>query len=598
MFARLRQRRFGIRGKLLATVTLPMAALILAAAGTLALVELRHARADAEDAAQAIARAVNQDLERLYLTQEQARGADLVDRLASFRDVLRVVAFDDQRRPFFNYLGRGVPPAAPQALSLSGGEAAVRHGSGSIALTAPLTSAARPIGTVLVELSTEAAGGRLTRTFTTLIGAASLALLSSVVVGSFIERTVSRPIVELAAAMDHVTQDQRFDLRAAVTSQDEVGKLAGAFNTMLDRIRASDEALRAANRHLETKVAERTAELSASVASLEREVAEHARTQAERERLYRELVDASRQAGMAEVATGVLHNVGNVLNSLNVSAGLLVQRCERSRVGGVEKLSRMLAEGDGESGSLPAGDGRSRKVVDYVRALAATLQDERSAMLEELKRLTECVAHVKQVVATQQDYSRHCTLREPTVLAEVVEDALKINAMGMERHQVTVERQFGEVPSVTTERHRVLQILVNLLSNAKYATSAVTARPRLVRLRIRERDDQALVEVIDNGVGIAADAMTRIFSHGFTTRPDGHGFGLHISALAARELGGSLQAASEGPGRGATFTLALPLDAPPAGRAAGAVVLAPPPAAALAVQRIAAQVESPPSPVG
>lgn len=79
-------------------------------------------------------------------------------------------------------------------------------------------------------------------------------------------------------------------------------------------------------------------------------------------------------------------------------------------------------------------------------------------------------------------------------------------------------------------------------------------------IRVSRQDETARITVSDNGVGIAVENLTRIFAHGFTTKKNGHGFGLHSSALAAKELGGSLRASSEGPDRGATFILELPLN--------------------------------------
>jgi signal transduction histidine kinase len=80
-----------------------------------------------------------------------------------------------------------------------------------------------------------------------------------------------------------------------------------------------------------------------------------------------------------------------------------------------------------------------------------------------------------------------------------------------------------------------------------------------VTLRVASGEGRVRVSVIDNGVGIPAENLTRIFNQGFTTRKDGHGFGLHSGALAARELGGSLHVHSDGAGQGASFTLELPL---------------------------------------
>ncbi|MFY0573228.1 ATP-binding protein [Cystobacter fuscus] len=110
-----------------------------------------------------------------------------------------------------------------------------------------------------------------------------------------------------------------------------------------------------------------------------------------------------------------------------------------------------------------------------------------------------------------------------------------------------------------TDKHKVLMILVNLISNARYAMESVPQGHRLLVLTLDTLVEGRLrVAVTDNGVGIAEDMLTCIFQHGFTTREGGHGFGLHASALAAQELGGSLVAQSEGPGRGATFILELP----------------------------------------
>ncbi len=159
----------------------------------------------------------------------------------------------------------------------------------------------------------------------------------------------------------------------------------------------------------------------------------------------------------------------------------------------------------------------------------------------------------------QQRYARTPQHQEAVSLSELVEDALRINSAGLTRHAVKVERDLASLAPTMTDKHKVLMILVNLISNAKNAMDAVPEEQRrlLVKL-VQASDDRVRFEVRDNGVGIPPELLTRIFQYGFTTREDGHGFGLHSSALAAQELGGSLQAHSEGPERGATFTLELP----------------------------------------
>jgi C4-dicarboxylate-specific signal transduction histidine kinase len=141
----------------------------------------------------------------------------------------------------------------------------------------------------------------------------------------------------------------------------------------------------------------------------------------------------------------------------------------------------------------------------------------------------------------------------------LVEDALRMNTGALARHEITLVRDFAPVPPLTVEKHKVLQILVNVIRNAKYACDESAHKDKQIKLRIFQREQWVCVAVADNGVGIAPENMTRIFNHGFTTRKDGHGFGLHSGALAAAELGGKLTAQSDGPGQGATFTLELPL---------------------------------------
>ncbi|HXR03716.1 MAG TPA: ATP-binding protein [Verrucomicrobiae bacterium] len=145
-------------------------------------------------------------------------------------------------------------------------------------------------------------------------------------------------------------------------------------------------------------------------------------------------------------------------------------------------------------------------------------------------------------------------------VSELVEDALRINAIDYEQQGIHVVRDFAEVPALISDRHKILQIFLSLLKNAQQACEAVAAGHRVVSVRIGMAGSGCIkIEVADNGVGIPSENLTRIFSHAFTTQENGRGFSLHSEALAAKELGGTLTAASEGPGKGATFVLELPV---------------------------------------
>jgi signal transduction histidine kinase len=283
--------------------------------------------------------------------------------------------------------------------------------------------------------------------------------------------------------------------------------------------------------------------------------------EAERERLQHQLIDSSRQAGMAEMATGVLHNVGNVLNSVNVSARLLSDQLKQSAITHLAKANALLQDHAGDLAAFLTTDERGQHFARFFSQLAHKLEAERGAWLDEVEGLMHNVEHIKEIVSLQQSYARVSGMRERLNLLTLLEDALKtLEVSGLQTH-FEVVREVEPVPELLTDKHKVLQILVNLISNAKYALiTANASEPRLTLRIVQPRPTGVTVEVSDNGVGIEREHLTRIFEHGFTTKKDGHGFGLHSSALAAKELGGTLTAYSEGPGCGATFRLDLPVE--------------------------------------
>jgi PAS domain S-box-containing protein len=297
------------------------------------------------------------------------------------------------------------------------------------------------------------------------------------------------------------------------------------------------------------------------------DITERRRAEEELERVHKQLLIASRQAGMADVATNVLHNVGNVLNSVNVSASIVSERIKKSKCAGLARVAALLNDHASDLASFLTGP-QGRHVPAYLQELAAELIAERDVASEELAVLRANVEHIKEIVAMQQSYARRGGVTDMVDIRTLIEDSLRMNEGAFSRHGVSVMRDFEEVPLITVDKHKVLQILVNLIRNAKYACDESPCAEKRVTVRVRAADGRLVVAVIDTGVGIPPENLERIFSHGFTTRKDGHGFGLHSCALAARDLDGSLSGESAGPGKGATFTLTLPLTRaePPHGR--------------------------------
>ena len=281
------------------------------------------------------------------------------------------------------------------------------------------------------------------------------------------------------------------------------------------------------------------------------------------EAVHQRLMETSRLAGMAEVATDVLHNVGNVLNSVNVSCTLTLDRVKSSKISSLVKVSSLLKENSGRLEEFLTRDPRGRQIPEFLAVLSEHLEGEQTSLLTELEHLVKHIDHIKQIVAMQQTYAKVVGVLETVNPTQLVEDALHINAAALLRHDVHVRREFADTPQIVTEKHKVLQILVNLIRNAKYAMDDAKRADKVLTIKVDSQGaNEIRIRVIDNGVGIPRENLTRIFSHGFTTRRNGHGFGLHSSALTVRELGGSIQAHSDGPGQGAIFTLVLPC-APP-----------------------------------
>jgi signal transduction histidine kinase len=303
--------------------------------------------------------------------------------------------------------------------------------------------------------------------------------------------------------------------------------------------------------------------LAATVGDLERERLARQAAEGEREQLYQRLINASRQAGIAQVATSVLHNVGNVLNSVNVSATLVADKLKQSKLGNLGKTVALLEEHSQDLGAFLTGDQRGAQVLGYLGKLSVVLAGEREQIEHEVDELGRSVEHIKQIVVAQQNFAKWTVAVQPFEARDVMEDAVRINSLSLERHKVVVERRYETVPPVVTDKHLVMQVLVNLVSNAKQAVRDSGNAERRIVLSI----DQARGEggaavrfkVSDNGVGIVPENLNKIFQHGFTTRAEGHGFGLHTSANTAQQLHGRLSAQSDGPGLGATFILELPL---------------------------------------
>jgi two-component system, NtrC family, sensor kinase len=349
-----------------------------------------------------------------------------------------------------------------------------------------------------------------------LLSSLSGGLLILFVLLRLLQRIVIAPLSMLTTKAVEIGRRDDTTIRVGMQRKDEIGQLAGEFDKMLEKLAHSRE----------------------------------------------QVIETARLAGRSEIATGVLHNVGNVLNSVNVAANLATKKTDELSFRDLELLVGVLQSHERDLGRFVEQDPRGKHLVPFLKELAGGLGAQRQSIQGELKALNEGIEHIAELVRAQQSHAGTKGVFELAALGEQLEAALKICQQGLNAHGgIAVQRDFAALPSVRVDKHKLMEILVNLIQNAGQALAERGGDGLCLVLRTLAVDERtARIEVRDNGVGIARENLTRVFHHGFTTKKDGHGFGLHVSANAATEMGAKLHAHSDGPGRGAAFYLDVPME--------------------------------------
>jgi two-component system, NtrC family, sensor kinase len=493
------------------------------------------------------------------LTFSDSKAANEVLASLRFEPSIHVaVVYDRKGQPFATYKTEPGGTAMPSAQAVTQPGHVFRR-DGTLQIVAAIRDNNEAVGTVVLNAGMMQVDARFHRQMLTAVGVLIVSLLLSYFLASRLQKFVSLPIIKLATTAERISQSRDFSIRVEKVADDEIGSLYTAFNRMLEQIEAGELELKRSHEGLEHRVQERTGQLSEANAILSREIVERKRAEEELHALQSQHIDAARRAGMAEIATSVLHNVGNVLNSVNVSASIIGEKIRKSGVADLKSASELLNRHLDDPGAFVSSDPRGKHLPQFLTQLSQKMSSDEQRILDEVNSLSRDIDHIKGIVALQQSYTGVSGISDRLSLADLVDDAIRINSQSVTRHDINVIREYEVLPPVMTEKQKVLQILVNLLSNAKYAVIAANRTTRRITVRLkRVETDRVRIEVIDNGIGIPRENLTSIFSHGFTTRKDGHGFGLHSAANLARELGGSLTVQSAGAGQGATFCLEFP----------------------------------------
>lgn len=484
------------------------------------------------------------------LSFEQSEAAEeLLGSLSKIRTIRHARLVNSDGEALASYTRQNLEDLDNQVFEMKSGHRFTEEGY--LEIMVPVVEEEEFLGTFYLQASMDDLWSRVTRNVWIAITIMALSLLVAMAMTFQLQKVVSGPILNLATFATQVSNDGNYSLRVKSNSSGELDTLYQCFNRMLEEIEKGQKSLEDARDQLEIRVTERTQELSQANQKLRTEFEE-------REKMNAHMVELSHRAGKAEIATGVLHNVGNVLNSINVSASLVAETLQLSRLPSLKKATELLNAQD-DVGQFLENSERGKVLPGYLEKLANVLQDEQDTAKKELDSLAKHLEHVKTIVAMQQSYAGVSAVKETVDLHELIDDAELLIESSLAKHKVEVIREFEDIPKIKVEKQKLLQVIVNLLKNAKDATTEGRLHDRRLVIKTRIVDENRLhISFTDNGSGISPENVTKIFSHGFTTKSDGHGFGLHSCANAINEMKGSLTASSDGPGCGATFLIDLP----------------------------------------
>lgn len=437
--------------------------------------------------------------------------------------------------------------------------------AGFLNVAVPILDDGDRLGTLILRESTADLNRALMSQILTAIVVLAISIMIGVFASSHLQEFVTAPILKLASTAKQISHSEDCAIRVHHDSDDEIGILYRQFNGMLDRVESREKAvtqaserLHALNQELEQRVAERTAELEDSNRALQNQIEAKDLATKQLQKTHAQLLEVSRRAGMADIANGVLHNIGNVLNSLNISANLIDERVRELKFASLDKAIDLLKQNEDDLASFLIDTDQGKILPRYLDRLSNSMRDDQRSILDEIESLATNVEHIKDIVRAQQSHAGAFGVMEQLNPESLFEDAIHFVHDSFSRHNVEIVREYSDVRPIEIEKTKAIQIIVNLIKNAKESVLESDTDVKRVTLRLTQAGDDVCFQVIDSGIGIAPDRMTTIFSNGFTTKKEGHGFGLHASATAAVELGGKLSVHSDGIGTGATFTLVLP----------------------------------------
>lgn len=353
-----------------------------------------------------------------------------------------------------------------------------------------------------------------------------------------------------------VKGDFSFTIHTQTTEQ-SVQKLSLLLNFVIDTAR---RALLEINQNYQ-EVHESKNSLEALYLQLIKETEERKSLEIKNQTLNNDLIVAARRAGMTDISTSILHNVGNVLNSVNTSATIISDKIKNSKISNLADVAHLIKDHEGDISNFISSTPQGQRLPGYIIKLAEAWNGDKELMVTEMASVEGGIRHIKEIISKQNLLGSALGRTEVLQITDLIEDALMLNKPLYQKSDINIIREFNNTKEVEVDRVKLLQIVTNLVKNGIESITEQNPETKKLILRTQEKDgNYFVIQIVDNGVGISKDNMNKIFSLGFTTKKNGHGFGLHSGAISAQEMGAQFFVESEGPGKGATFSLVLPYE--------------------------------------
>lgn len=295
-----------------------------------------------------------------------------------------------------------------------------------------------------------------------------------------------------------------------------------------------------------------------------RDITERKKNEQEIRELNKKLVTSAKEAGMAEVATSIIHNIGNVLNSIRVSCDILAKTTSSLSFKSLFEVLELLSQNSHTIVTYLNEDTKGKMIPNFLLALNEPLQRDFDSACKEIVNLNEGFNNISEIVAAQQSLTKVVGNHEKVQLNELMTLTLKVFNSQLEEHNITLTEDYENLSPIYIDKSKLSQILLNLVQNAieAFVYDPSNHKNKEINISIKKAiNDHTYIRIVihDNGVGIKKSNLENIFTYGYTTKTNGHGIGLYSCAIYAMELGGRIYVESDSLGLGTSFIVELPL---------------------------------------